>query len=78
MGLDVALPAALIAACRPPWPDIAARLLPVLLPDGPHASARAVGLYRAMQIESPSVLDSLADPQARTTAPGMQAPPQVR
>ena len=32
MWLDVALPGALIAGRRQAWPDIAARLLPVLLP----------------------------------------------
>jgi hypothetical protein len=44
MWLDVALPAALIAERRSPWPGIGARLLPVLLP------CRILGIRRTLPL----------------------------
>jgi hypothetical protein len=46
MWLDVAQPAALIAGCRPASPDIAARLLPVLLPNRLIARCASVSPVR--------------------------------
>jgi hypothetical protein len=76
MCLDVVLPAALIAGRRLAWPDIAARLLPVLLPGRASWARQALDVWPgASPSEFPSVFILLFCRAAQDGSPPGSTPP---